>query len=308
MLTGKPPFEATSLPELCSKVLTQPAPALRDRLPDAPPALESVLRRAMEKDPDRRYTSIARFSSALAPFAPETARPTAERISRILIAAGLSDAVAESVSDPAPVDVSHEPAAAMSVSTNTTGGVPAGVASDGTMASWSHTRRSSPNRWWAFGAVGGIVLVSGVAGIWWMNAQHARAAGDAAAQISDTATDQPASDQAAPEQAATHETATASGPAPSVGIEPQASAAASASSAPPGAEPEPTSAGTTQQRGAPIAAPAAAPVSKPTPMALPTSRHGAQSPGSQQLPSDRVGARQTVQPRKSGDSLMVDRK
>jgi len=79
LLTGKVPFDAESMPELCLKVVSDPMPSLREIRPEIPEALELVVRTCLEKKPDNRYSDPAELSAALAPFAPETARETIER-------------------------------------------------------------------------------------------------------------------------------------------------------------------------------------------------------------------------------------
>jgi serine/threonine-protein kinase len=69
MLTGRCPFEASSLPELLIRVWSDPAPRLRDLRPDAPESLDGLIDRALSKDPNARPT-VREFRAALAPFAP----------------------------------------------------------------------------------------------------------------------------------------------------------------------------------------------------------------------------------------------
>lgn len=87
LVTGRLPFEAGSMPELCLKVVAEePVPARRYRA-DLPVALEALIARCLEKDPARRFGDVADLAAALAPFAPEEARSSVERAR--LIAAGL---------------------------------------------------------------------------------------------------------------------------------------------------------------------------------------------------------------------------
>jgi serine/threonine protein kinase len=69
MLTGRCPFEASSLPELLIRVWSVPAPRLRDLRPDAPESLNVLITRALSKDRTARPT-VREFQAALAPFAP----------------------------------------------------------------------------------------------------------------------------------------------------------------------------------------------------------------------------------------------
>jgi serine/threonine protein kinase len=69
LLTGRTPFRAEALAELLMKHQMDPAPLLRTELPDAPPALESLLAQMMAKSPDDRPKTPAAVATALEPFA-----------------------------------------------------------------------------------------------------------------------------------------------------------------------------------------------------------------------------------------------
>ena len=83
LMTGECAFRADTVPELYVSILQAPPAALRQRLPGAPPALEAVLLRCLEKDPARRYASVGELALALAEFAPARAQPSVERIATI---------------------------------------------------------------------------------------------------------------------------------------------------------------------------------------------------------------------------------
>ena len=57
MLSGKPPFAATSTQKLFVAHLTEPPPPLDARRLDCPPSLASLVMQALEKDPDHRPES-----------------------------------------------------------------------------------------------------------------------------------------------------------------------------------------------------------------------------------------------------------
>ncbi|HET6573731.1 MAG TPA: serine/threonine-protein kinase [Fimbriiglobus sp.] len=57
VLTGRPPYAGTTAVEVADKVKTTDPPPPRAVVADAPPALEAVCRRAMARDPARRYAS-----------------------------------------------------------------------------------------------------------------------------------------------------------------------------------------------------------------------------------------------------------
>jgi serine/threonine-protein kinase len=91
LVAGQPPFNAETMPQLCALILSGPTPSLRTTRPQVPPGFDAVLQRCLEKDPRRRHGNIAEFANSLADFAPKRARPSIERISRIIQAASMTD-------------------------------------------------------------------------------------------------------------------------------------------------------------------------------------------------------------------------
>jgi eukaryotic-like serine/threonine-protein kinase len=61
LLTGEPPFAAQTQSALIDAHVEQPVPRLSTRAAGLPRALDSIVARAMAKDPDRRYSSCAAF-------------------------------------------------------------------------------------------------------------------------------------------------------------------------------------------------------------------------------------------------------
>ena len=58
MLIGKPPFDGPSLRAIIGAIIAAPTPPLRHARSDVPVALEQVVRRTLEKDPDERFASM----------------------------------------------------------------------------------------------------------------------------------------------------------------------------------------------------------------------------------------------------------
>ncbi|WP_437726148.1 serine/threonine-protein kinase [Sorangium sp. So ce861] len=84
LLTGQPPFEASSPADLALRVASA-EPALPSALrPDIPPAVERVLLGCLAKDPARRPANVAELAIALAPHAPVGSQDYAQRAARIL--------------------------------------------------------------------------------------------------------------------------------------------------------------------------------------------------------------------------------
>jgi serine/threonine protein kinase len=69
MLIGRAPFEAPTYGALLTKIVNDPPPSLVEARSDIPLALEQVVHRALAKNRDQRFGSIAELAEALAPFA-----------------------------------------------------------------------------------------------------------------------------------------------------------------------------------------------------------------------------------------------
>ena len=65
MVCGEPPFKGTGTFDILSKLLEAPVPRLRDKRPDCPPWLESVIRTALAKKPSERFQTVAQFLDAM---------------------------------------------------------------------------------------------------------------------------------------------------------------------------------------------------------------------------------------------------
>jgi serine/threonine-protein kinase len=84
LVTGRLPFESSSLPDLLAQILQgNPAPLATHR-PDVPPAFEAIVRRCLQRDRNARAQDVSEIASALAPYAPPRAKPVADRIAVLL--------------------------------------------------------------------------------------------------------------------------------------------------------------------------------------------------------------------------------
>jgi serine/threonine protein kinase len=79
LLTATHPFEGRTVPQVCSKVLTEPAPLLRSKRADADPRLEAVIARCLEKEEEDRYPTVASLAESLAPFGSGLVTPVASQ-------------------------------------------------------------------------------------------------------------------------------------------------------------------------------------------------------------------------------------
>ncbi len=66
MLTGRHPFETDTLSRLVYKVLNDDQPSLATVRPELPTSLQAIVKRAMHKNPARRYQTAVEMAEALA--------------------------------------------------------------------------------------------------------------------------------------------------------------------------------------------------------------------------------------------------
>jgi eukaryotic-like serine/threonine-protein kinase len=83
LLTGRAPFEGTTLIEICAAIALSPPTKLGTLRPDAPPALAAALERALTKDREKRTPSIEAFAEAITPRASAAGAARLARIRRI---------------------------------------------------------------------------------------------------------------------------------------------------------------------------------------------------------------------------------
>ena len=64
LLTGQRLFRAKTTAEILERVVTAPIPSVRSLRPDVPEAVDAIVRRALERVPERRYASAAEMGEA----------------------------------------------------------------------------------------------------------------------------------------------------------------------------------------------------------------------------------------------------
>lgn len=141
VLTGRVPFNAETLPEICGLILTATPAAIRDYSPAVPDALQGVVRRCLEKDRERRYANVSELAHALSPFGSRATSRSVERIARILGASSTLDAMP--MSGPAPAPANFGPS---------------------TQSNWGQTKPSRSSAMPLLAAAAGFVVLLGAAG------------------------------------------------------------------------------------------------------------------------------------------------
>ncbi|MDB4995733.1 MAG: Protein kinase, partial [Myxococcaceae bacterium] len=80
LIAGQVPFTGSSMPVLCTAVLTQVPPPLDVVRPEVPPELARAVDRCLEKTPELRMESVAELARALEPFGTDASEGMALRI------------------------------------------------------------------------------------------------------------------------------------------------------------------------------------------------------------------------------------
>src|SRR5688572_11914938 len=161
LITGRSAFVADSVAQVWNRILeTNPGP-LAHYCPHAPAELQVVIDRCLEKDPGKRFASVADLALALQPFAPSRARQHAQRASTIL------GRVSDSAYPAAPPSMASLRATAVGRSSRPSG--PRLTLSEATSAppassrqSWVVAPRPSRGRWAVLGLIGAALIAVGL--------------------------------------------------------------------------------------------------------------------------------------------------
>lgn len=92
LLTASNAFGGTSLPELVANIMTSSPRDLGKLRPEVPEELRAIVFRCLEKDPEKRFQTVADLAQALAPYAGRDAQITVERLSRVAGVAPIAEA------------------------------------------------------------------------------------------------------------------------------------------------------------------------------------------------------------------------
>lgn len=158
LVTGNAPFGGEHMAELIYRIISAAPPRMGAYRPEVPQAFESVILRCLEKDRNRRFATVAELAQALAPFAPQRALVSVERISGVMTGqypAASSRAAAPALSTSVP----EQPTAYIGAVAS------AHTAGNATQASWGQTQASKQTApWLAVGLISGVVAL-GAAGV-----------------------------------------------------------------------------------------------------------------------------------------------
>jgi serine/threonine-protein kinase len=88
LVTGRRPFEASTLSAGLFEVVTKPLPPMNSPSGPLPPAFEAIVRKCLEKDREHRFANVREIASALGPFASPAFATYVRRVHEIGLSAG----------------------------------------------------------------------------------------------------------------------------------------------------------------------------------------------------------------------------
>jgi serine/threonine-protein kinase len=100
LLTGVAPFAGETLGDTFARIVAETPPPVHERRPDIPARLSAVIARCLERDANRRIQTVAELASKLAPFAPDEATLSVERILRLSGSSGATVGLSETMGTP----------------------------------------------------------------------------------------------------------------------------------------------------------------------------------------------------------------
>ena len=89
LISGRTPFESTSVSALCAMIVADSPMRLREVRPDLPEEIEAIVLECLKKNPDERMSDVGALGEALRPFAPRSSGVSLDRI--LKLSAGLGD-------------------------------------------------------------------------------------------------------------------------------------------------------------------------------------------------------------------------
>jgi eukaryotic-like serine/threonine-protein kinase len=158
LLTGKVPFEADTILELCFKVAQERPPSPKTHRPEVPEELCLAVLKCLEKDPEDRFANVGELARAFEPFGLARDRGTAER-SLDVLGTGKRPPM-RTAAPPAPIPATPLPATPLPVDAVSASSSPEPVAP----AAWGTTQAQMPakSRKGVFAIAAAVVVVGGV--------------------------------------------------------------------------------------------------------------------------------------------------
>ncbi len=184
LLAGRPPYNGSSIPQLCAAILNDDPPSLTDFRSDVSIELSVAVQTCLQKKLDQRFASVAELVEAVGRFGPLGSHVSIDRVQRVLgRSAGKTTGP---VRFPSGSDISgartvpSSPGLAASPEVDVlpmaTGAAP-GVSSGHTVASWGRTGAASklPRRAPLWIGAGLLVVLVGAVALWALGTSGARA-------------------------------------------------------------------------------------------------------------------------------------
>jgi serine/threonine-protein kinase len=82
LITGKPPFMASTVAELCTQIIMEPTPLAKPLRPEIPDGLQAIISKCLEKHRSNRYANVAELATALLEFAPPESQEALDAVTR----------------------------------------------------------------------------------------------------------------------------------------------------------------------------------------------------------------------------------
>jgi len=154
LVTGRMPFDAETLPQMCLRVLSEDPEPLQNLRADLPDSFCDAVAKALAKNRDNRFNDVGELASAIATFGGDTASFSVTRIAGVLHPAAASSPMSmlqiAQMSDLPPTMHESDPLA-MTAAIVTTFSAGAG-----------ESVNEMPRRWRSYGWLGAAIVTAGV--------------------------------------------------------------------------------------------------------------------------------------------------
>jgi serine/threonine-protein kinase len=97
LLAGRRPFDATKPDDLAWDIVSKPTPRVSEVVPSVPPALDRIVAKAMARDPEERYQSVAEMTEDLRQVERECRPGSKTSVERVSAEPAIDDARTSSI-------------------------------------------------------------------------------------------------------------------------------------------------------------------------------------------------------------------